>query len=108
MRANISRPRSFVEPKPRLLRRDVLSLALHPPAERHEIASKVDQRARCDGARERLRDPHHSNVGIDRAVEGQVLRQRVDEHEGVVDVAANDRLLGARLRQPQPASRRWD
>jgi hypothetical protein len=50
--------------------------------------------------------PHHADVGVDRAIEGQVLRQRVHEHQRVVDVRAHDRLLGARLREAQPALRR--
>src|SRR4030088_1786302 len=88
-----------------LLRCYILSLSLHPPAERHQIATQMDERSRGDSARQRLRDPHHSNVGVDRAVERKVLGQRVHEHECVIDVTADNRLFGAGLGQTKPSLR---
>jgi len=34
---------------------------------------------------------------------GELLGQRIDEHERVVHVGADDRFLGARLGQPEPS-----
>ena len=50
-----------------------------------------------DGAGERLGDGHLADVGVDRAIEGHVFGQRVDEHQRVVDMGPDDGLLGAGL-----------
>ena len=72
----------------------------------HEILAQHDERACRHGAGERLWNRHLADVAVDRPVEGHVLGQRVHEHQGVVDVRANDRLFGARLRQAEtPFSR---
>src|SRR6202011_3706394 len=66
-------PRGFIQSKPRLLRGDVLSLPLHAPAEWHEVATQMHQGASGDRAREGLRNPHYSNVGVDGVVERKVF-----------------------------------
>jgi len=38
-------------------RGDILTLALHAPAEWHQIAPQMHQRPGCNRARERLRNP---------------------------------------------------
>src|ERR1700704_6073805 len=93
-------PRGLIQSKPWLLGGDILALTLHAPAEGHQIAPKVHECSSGYGTSQRLGNAPYPDVGVGRTVEGKVLRQRIDEHESVVHVTANDRLLGARLRQP--------
>jgi hypothetical protein len=67
------------------------------PAIWDEILTEHDQSTCRYGAGQGLWDRHFTNVRIDRTIERQILGQRVDEHERIVDVSANDRFFGARL-----------
>jgi len=89
----------FAEPELRALG---LVRLLSATAIRHQVLSQNDQRSRRHGAGERLRDRHLADVRIDRAIEGEILGERVDEHQGIVDMSANDRLFGPRLREAKP------
>ena len=71
------------------------------PAVGDEILAEHDEGARRDDAGQRLRDAHRADVGVDGAIEREVLGQRVDEHQRIVDVRADHCLLGARLREPE-------
>ena len=46
---------------------------------------------------------HDANVGVDRAIEREIFGERVDEHQRVVHVRADDRLFRSRLREPNAA-----
>jgi hypothetical protein len=71
-------------------------------AVRHEVLTEHDQRAGRDRAGEGLGDGHLADVRVDRAIECQIFGERVHEHQRVVHVRADRRLLGAGLREPQP------
>jgi uncharacterized membrane protein len=70
---------------------------------RHQILPQHHQRARRHRARQRLRHRHLPDVRIDRPIEGQIFRQRVHEHQRVVHMRPDDRLLRPGLRQPHAA-----
>src|SRR5437868_7043749 len=70
---------------------------------RHQVLAEHDERARGDNARERLWNRHFADVGVDGAIEAHVFGERVDEHQGVVDVRANDGFLGACSGEPESA-----
>lgn len=93
--------RGIVETQSRLDLLVVLTFFARTAAERNEVAAKAYKRARRDGAREGFRNSHDSDVRIDRSVEGQIFSESVDEHQRIVDVRADDRLLRTRLREAQ-------
>ena len=68
----------------------------------NEILTEHDECSRRNSAREGLGDRHLADIRLDRAIERQVFRECVDEHQCVVDVRANDRFLSSRLGKPQP------
>ena len=78
---DIARPRRLIQSEPRLvLRSSILTFALHATAERNEIAAKVHERSGGDRAGQRLGNPHHSDISVDRTIEREILCQRIDEH----------------------------
>src|SRR5690242_19390859 len=81
----------------------LLGLAVTGAAtERHQVLAEHHQRARRDDAGQRLGDAQLAHVRLDRPIEGEVLGERVDEHERVVDVGAYHRLLRTRTGEAQP------
>src|SRR5690349_10770963 len=77
------------------------------PAIRNQVLTEHDERARGDRARQRFGDRHLANVRVDRSVEREILGERIDEHQCVVDVRPNQRLLSARLCEPESPLRGW-
>lgn len=66
-----------------------------------QIFAKFNERPRGDNARERLGDSKCAHVRINRAVEGHIFCQRVDEHQRVADVSLDQRIFGLGLSEPQ-------